>query len=712
MKKFLFCLIACLIVVANTINSQMFKDIFCLQSVFALSETQTNSVLVNEVYDNYIAENFSDNMTTEEKIGKICAFPAQYNYDSGVSYASAMIMSGGGDCFASTYAIIELASRLGLYAWVRDASNDYGASSNHINAVVECDGDLYILDAGYEGKAPRYYTYYKITELFEYIDRTDGIEVFQYIGNPYTTTEIIIPNQINGKPVVAIGDYAFDNQQLLKDVYLPNTIISIGNRAFNSCEVLENIELSQSLKLIGDYAFAWCKNLKNINFPDSLEEIGKFAFKDCTGFTKINIPDSVDTIKENAFEGCTNLASIKLPVNLKTISFGMFDSCKNLVDINLPSSIIYIEDNAFAHCNELAYIKLPNDLKELGDYAFCDTGITRIEIPYSVTALNSSVFSSCSKLSEIIMPDTITSIGSYAFYDCQSLNDIDFPSQLEEIGDNAFISCKNFENIVLPNKLKNIGISAFEGCTNLENISVPESVEYIGECAFNFCSSLKEFEIPPLVTSLKERTFYGCDSITSLKIPGTVKTIDSEACEYMENLTNLMIEEGVEEIGEFAFYNNPMIKNVTIPSSVKSIGKSAFSTCKGIEIFRILNTKCFIYDTSETICNTIYSDIISIDNSLQIVDVAKFSGTLCGLSGSTTELYAKKYGYDFISIGNPSGSNKICMADIIMMQKYLLGCEEISKSQMISMDLNFDGIVDVFDMVLMRKEIINSLIYE
>ena len=56
--------------------------------------------------------------------------------------------------------------------------------------------------------------------------------------------------------------------------------------------------------------------------------------------------------------------------------------------------------------------------------------------------------------------------------------------------------------------------------------------------------------------------------------------------------------------------------------------------------------------------------------------------------------------------GDLSLDGKINIADIVLLQKYLLGTEKFTRKQFEIGDMNKDGAVDAFDMVLLRKEII------
>lgn len=56
--------------------------------------------------------------------------------------------------------------------------------------------------------------------------------------------------------------------------------------------------------------------------------------------------------------------------------------------------------------------------------------------------------------------------------------------------------------------------------------------------------------------------------------------------------------------------------------------------------------------------------------------------------------------------GDINGDGKIGIADIVMLQRYLLGDKSIG----LSADVNEDGSIDVFDLVLMRKMVLDNII--
>ena len=56
----------------------------------------------------------------------------------------------GGDCWASSYTILNLCEKAGIKAHLRYAANDPGSDSDHRNVAALVDNKVYIGEAGYE----------------------------------------------------------------------------------------------------------------------------------------------------------------------------------------------------------------------------------------------------------------------------------------------------------------------------------------------------------------------------------------------------------------------------------------------------------------------------------------------------------------------------------------------------------------------------------
>lgn len=143
-----------------------------------------------------------------------------------------------------------------------------------------------------------------------------------YEGPPIE--EIIIPEEINGKPVTTIGESAFEDYYgneladapTLKRVIIPDSVTSIEPKAFKSCG-LEEVVLSKSLEVISYEAFKNNK-IKRIKFPDSLRGIFFQAFSN-NHLEEIKFGSNLKKIGTNSFSN-NNLSVLKLPEKLTELN--------------------------------------------------------------------------------------------------------------------------------------------------------------------------------------------------------------------------------------------------------------------------------------------------------------------------------------------------------------------------------------------------------
>ena len=113
---------------------------------------------------------------------------------------------------------------------------------------------------------------------------SSGEEGYVVIGYEDGISSLVIPESIDGVPVVAIGERAFrDCSTLNGDVVLPKSIVAIEKEAFMNADGLNGrIYFPQSLKVISDRAFYGCQSLQgDLIIPDSVETIGDEAFSYC-----------------------------------------------------------------------------------------------------------------------------------------------------------------------------------------------------------------------------------------------------------------------------------------------------------------------------------------------------------------------------------------------------------------------------------------------
>ncbi len=108
-----------------------------------------------------------------------------------------------------------------------------------------------------------------------------------------------------------IAGTAFDSNQEIVSIVIPDTVIGIGYQAFYRCSHLTSITIPDSVTSIGMRAFESCSMLENITLPNSITSIGDYAFKDCYNLKTITFDGTQaqwDAIEksEDKFNNFTN----------------------------------------------------------------------------------------------------------------------------------------------------------------------------------------------------------------------------------------------------------------------------------------------------------------------------------------------------------------------------------------------------------------------
>ncbi|MDB4618906.1 leucine-rich repeat domain-containing protein [bacterium] len=411
---------------------------------------------------------------------------------------------------------------------------------------------------------------------------------------------LIIPTNIEGKPVTTIGYGAFD-----------------------SCTSLTSITIPDGVTNIGSHAFSGCTSLTSITIPDSVTSIGDDSFSDCTSLTSITIPDSITSIPYGVFYSCTSLTGITIPESITSIGNRAFQLCGSLKSITIPDSVTSIASYAFESCTSLTSITIGNGVTSIGEAAFYGcTSLTSVTIGNGVTSIGNGAFYICSSLTSIVIPDSVTSIGAYTFFECTSLTSITFQGFAPTVGSKAFAGLPdgavalvtiealssfgengtNWNGLTLDvipvlSWITNNGEVTITDCdkTAIGELIIPDTIEgnpvtSIGGSAFRDCTSLTRITIPDGVTSIGVAAFRGCASLTSMTIPDSVTSIGGAAFFSCTRLTRITIPDGVTSIENGTFRGCTSLTSITIPDSVTSIGQSAFRDCTSLTSITFLGT--------------------------------------------------------------------------------------------------------------------------
>ncbi len=170
-------------------------------------------------------------------------------------------------------------------------------------------------------------------------------EITRYYGND---KNLVIPNELDGYPVVSIGKNAF-YEEPIESVRVPNNVIIIDDGAFFGCANLKNIVLPNTVLSVGRNAFDYTKYYyTNSNWKNDILYVGKVA---CTLRN--------NKVKRISFEHGTI-----------TLADGIAEQCSELTALTIPDTVISIGEMAAMDCPKLKGITIPFSTALIGNYAF------------------------------------------------------------------------------------------------------------------------------------------------------------------------------------------------------------------------------------------------------------------------------------------------------------------------------------------------------
>ena len=90
--------------------------------------------------------------------------------------------------------------------------------------------------------------------------------------------ELVIPEEIEGFRVTAIGSWSFRSCKGITTATLPATITRIEGSVFRSCDNLASVNIPEGVTFIGESAFMGCP-INIISLPSTLKEMEMYAFR-------------------------------------------------------------------------------------------------------------------------------------------------------------------------------------------------------------------------------------------------------------------------------------------------------------------------------------------------------------------------------------------------------------------------------------------------
>ena len=340
--------------------------------------------------------------------------------------------------------------------------------------------------------------------------------VLQTVDDTYETDISVDNTELEGIPIVGIGENALYNDTKINSLSLPSSIERVKSGAFWKASNLKNVTFAdkgKGLKTIGMYAFADCSSLESIDLSNSsITEIPENAFSNCTSLKTVKLPSTVTKIADDAFVNCKKLEEIQGLSNCKISEIGKdaFAGCYNLKTFDISSATITsLPDTICSNMYALTSIHLPKTLTSIGTSALegCKkleeiTGISDCKL----TSIGANAFASCSALKEVdLSKSSFTALPTSAFAKDTALTSVKLPDSLTEIGEKAFVGCGAMEKIDLSNtKLTTIEKNAMAEMNDLMYINLPDTVKNVGQSAFDISVPLDSSDTAFMPTIISE----------------------------------------------------------------------------------------------------------------------------------------------------------------------------------------------------------------
>lgn len=428
----------------------------------------------------------------------------------------------------------------------------------------------------------------------EYQDPYSGISGYYVsaISDSYSGTELILPAEIDGNPIIGINASAADSLGIMKatKITFEEGYLVVGANSFNRWsqqDTLVEVVLPTTIKFIGNNAFYNQTALASVNISECVNLLGidNFAFSR-TALTAVALPESLLNLGQGVFENISSLSSFSFPsaTAYKAIPPRLFMSTPNLTSITLPGTINSLGYWAFSQSG-IETITIPASVTNIGEEAFADSALESItfENEDNIVYLSNNIFENTPYLGSysgeylVIHNLLVRYLGDGA--------NVVIPEGVIAISEGAFEG-ETIQNITFNANLREIRAYAFHETVFTNAISLPNTIRLIGRYAFNYATfPSQSLTMPSGLVSLGDSAFEAAYHLTEVVFQaGTpLKKIGDRAFHVVSDFAAITLHEGLETIGDEAFVGNPL-SAITIPSSVTTIGYEAFRGCSNLSM--------------------------------------------------------------------------------------------------------------------------------
>lgn len=461
-----------------------------------------------------------------------------------------------------------------------------------------------------------------------------GLTLIKYISEEENP---IIPSEISGQKITAIGNFAFCNSEI-ESAELPDTIESIGKGAFIHCYNLKSIVLPKKLKVLSASLFQHCESLEELHIPDGVERVEDSVFFGCGSLNKLTFPKSISYISEWIFADELSDDEDDDEDNKNRYKDLYLDTQKTIFTVSKDS---YAEKFLRAYTSAegeklmVIYDNISTETKEKTeflrylDYSTQEDGTLSVKFRYlygetpesapshihfpqtikgmPVTHLDISGIYSCVESIEI--PASVVSLKLFSdfFFGCTkvSLKEV-------KVAEENPVYCSDGQ--ALYTKDGSALLRFFDDQT--ETYRVRENTKIIEKYAFLARAKLKKLILPQGLSEIKGSAFHSeLAEIEGIESVPLVANSAIKGTAYYENnpviftgttlqkyanisQTRYEIPEGIERIEEHSFDECLSLESLYIPSSVNFISPDAFPFYQKTRDNQIISPKLAFFEVN------------------------------------------------------------------------------------------------------------------
>lgn len=308
----------------------------------------------------------------------------------------------------------------------------------------------------------------------------------------------------NGKATVTAADEKLCGEIVLPDFMDGYPVVGIAENAFYNCQDITKITLPKSFERLDDNAFYGCSSLAEVVAEGELQAVSTSAFNGTPFYENgLQEKDGVYYFQNFIIKASSNEEDFVIKNGVKTVPSNVFAKKLNVKSVVIPDSVTTIEKKAFWLCEKLATIKIGNKVTRIGADAFENTAYYRNDDNWEdgILYLDCYLLDAKSELSgEVKIKGGTRVIADHAF-------------------GGYYEQTVEMSSVILPNGLAVIGERAFSGCDGLIEITLPASLITVHENAFGYCDSLSTVTVKGKKTTFGAEAFEGCQSLVLIRAP-------------------------------------------------------------------------------------------------------------------------------------------------------------------------------------------------